>query len=81
MFVPSLCWQNDHFLIKNGPKVPFSYRIQAAARSLCQTLLLLPKGSELNDKALQKTPSVSTSVFPEFFVSTVFPVFVPSPSW
>jgi hypothetical protein len=57
-------------------KVPcFSYLMQAAARCLCQTLLFLPKGSELDDKALQnlrKRPS---------FLAQLSPVFVPSLSW
>jgi hypothetical protein len=41
--------------------------MQAAARCLCQTLLFLPKGSELDDKALQnlrKRPSFLAQLFP-----------------
>jgi hypothetical protein len=30
MFVPSLSWQNDHFYIKNGAKVPFSHLLRLA---------------------------------------------------
>eukprot|EP01046_Picozoa_sp_COSAG06_P027041 COSAG06_NODE_2364_length_7003_cov_3.258980_1_plen_96_part_00 len=28
MFVPSLSWQNDHFIPKSGQKVPFSYLLR-----------------------------------------------------
>jgi hypothetical protein len=86
MFVASLVLQSGSYIhiyiytyiyIYNlDKKVPcFSYLMQAAARCLCQTLLFLPKGSELDDKALQnlrKRPS---------FLAQLSPVFVPSLSW
>ena len=71
MFVASLVLQSGslYIYIKIWTKstVFFSYRMQAAARCLCQTLLFLPKGSELDDKALhnlRKRPTFFVSTFP-----------------
>eukprot|EP01046_Picozoa_sp_COSAG06_P016097 COSAG06_NODE_1054_length_10948_cov_36.868006_3_plen_47_part_00 len=38
MFVPSLSWQNDHFYIKSGQKVPFSH-LDADAEPLIEESL------------------------------------------
>ena len=75
MFVPSLSWQNDHiYMIKNGRKVPFSYRFRnAPERELSGVLgLVLTAVSDLQHIEVIEEPCLK----PPFWC--VFPTFVPS---